>query len=214
MIAVAQPFCEKHAAKSQSSWHAGFLALLPDIHRHVRFAFRRLQSDRREEAIQEALANALVAYIRLHELGKTAVAYASPLADYAVRQVCGGRQVACPLNSYEVLSRYAQRKRGFTVKRLQRSDESEGAWKEILVEDPTCTPAELAASRLDFDDWLRRLPRHKQRVASTLASGETTSETAKKFKVTPGRVSQLRRELAESWDQFHGEAEQAAVMAC
>ena len=214
MIAVAQPFCEKPAAKSQSSWHAGFLALLPDIHRHVRFAFRRLQSDRREEAIQEALANALVAYIRLHELGKTAVAYASPLADYAVRQVCGGRQVACPLNSYEVLSRYAQRKRGFTVNRLQRSDESEGAWKEILVEDPTCTPAELAASRLDFDDWLRRLPRHKQRVASTLASGETTSETAKKFKVTPGRVSQLRRELAESWDQFHGEAEQAAVMAC
>ena len=214
MIAVAQPFCEKPAAKSQSSWHAGFLALLPDIHRHVRFAFRRLQSDRREEAIQEALANALVAYIRLHELGKTAVAYASPLADYAVRQVCGGRQVACPLNSYEVLSRYAQRKRGFTVKRLQRSDESEGAWKEILVEDPTCTPAELAASRLDFDDWLRCLPRHKQRVASTLASGETTSETAKKFKVTPGRVSQLRRELAESWDQFHGEAEQAAVMAC
>jgi hypothetical protein len=214
MIAFAQTPRHNSAANSNSAWHPGFMALLPDIRRHVRFAFRRLQADRREEAIQEALANALVAYIRLYELGKAAVAYASPLADYAVRQVCSGRQVACPLNSYEILSPYAQRKHGFTVNRLQRPDETEGTWKEILVEDPTCTPAELAASRLDFDAWLRRLPRHKQRVASTLASGETTSETAKKFKVTPGRVSQLRRELAESWDQFHGEAEQAAVMAC
>jgi hypothetical protein len=190
------------------------MALLPDTRRHVRFAFRRLAPDRREEAIQEALANALVAYIRLFELGKTDVAYATPLADYAVRQVCDGRQVACPLNSYDVLSPYAQRKQGFAVSRLQRPDETEGTWKEILVEDRNCTPAELAASRLDFDAWLRRLPRHKRRVASTLAGGETTSGTAKKFKVTPGRVSQLRRELSESWDLFQGEAEQAAIEAC
>jgi hypothetical protein len=130
------------------------MALLPDIRRHVRFAFRRLAPDRREEAIQEALANALVAYIRLYDLGKTAVAYASPLADYAVRQVCDGRQVACPLNSYDVLSPYAQRKQGFTVSRLQRPDETEGTWKEILVEDPTCTPAELAAIRRSARHWL------------------------------------------------------------
>ena len=214
MIAFAQLPRQKPAANSQPAWHTGFMAMLPDIRRHVRFAFRRLAPDRREEAIQEALANALVAYIRLYEHGKTAVAYASPLADYAVRQVFSGRQVACPLNSYEVLSPYAQHKHGFTVSRLQRPDETEGTWKEILVEDPTCTPAELAASRLDFDAWLRRLPRHKRRVASTLAGGETTSRTAKMFKVTPGRVSQLRRELAENWDEFHGEAEQADLVAC
>ena len=185
MIAVGQPFCEKPAAKSQSSWHAGFLALLPDIHRHVRFAFRRLQSDRREEAIQEALANALVAYIRLHELGKTAVAYARSLADYAVRQFCGGRQVACPLNSYEVLSRYAQRKRGFTVNRLQRPDESEGAWKEILVDDPTARRP----------NWLRA------GSTSTIGYGacrDTSSEShrrspAAKRHPKPRRSSRLRR---------------------
>ncbi|HEV7226263.1 MAG TPA: hypothetical protein VGN42_26385 [Pirellulales bacterium] len=214
MIAFAQPFCDKPAVNSKPACHAGFMVLLPDIRRHVRFAFRRLQSERREEAVQEALANALVAYVRLHELGKTAVAYASPLADYAVRQVCGGRQVACPLNSYEILSPYAQRKHGFTVNRLQRPDETEGTWKEILVEDRNCTPAELAASRLDFDAWLHRLPRHKRRIASTLAAGESTCGAAHKFKVTPGRISQVRRELAENWDAFNGEPEQAAVMAC
>jgi hypothetical protein len=214
MIAFAKSSRQKLAANSKPAWHPGFMALLPEIRQHVRFAFRRMQPDRREEAIQEALANALVAYIRLYELGKTDVAYASPLADYAVRQVCDGRQVACPLNSYDVLSPYAQRKQGFAVSRLQRPDETEGTWKEILVEDPSCTPAELAASRLDFEAWLHRLPRHKRRVASTLAGGETTCGAARKFRVTPGRVSQLRRELAENWDEFHGEAEQAAVAAC
>jgi hypothetical protein len=111
-----------------------------------------------------------------------------------------------------VLSPYAQRKQGFAVSRLDRPSEGNDAWKEILVEDPSCTPAELAASRIDFDAWVKTLPRHKRRMASTLAAGETTSDTAKKFKVTPGRVSQVRRELAESWDEFQGAAEQA--IAC
>jgi hypothetical protein len=214
MIAfVKQSHC-KPSANAKPAWHAGFMALLPAILRHVRFAFRRLECERREEAVQEALANVLVAYVRLHELGKTELAYASPLARYAVRQVCGGRQVACPLNSNEVLSPYAQRKQGFTVSRLLRPDETDGSWKEILVEDPTCTPAELAASRLDFGDWLRRLPRKKRQVASTLAAGETTCGAAQKFKVTPGRISQLRRELADNWDEFHGESVEAAGLRC
>ena len=209
MIAFAKPSRRKPARKS--AWHAGFLALLPDIWRHVRYAFRNLEPERREEAVHEALANALVAYVRLHKLGKTDVAYATPLAAYAITQVCQGRQVGCQLNSYDVLSPYAQRKQGFSVSRLQRPDEKEGTWKEILVEDPTCTPAELAASRIDFAAWLRRLPRQKRRIASTLAGGETTKEAAKRLKLTPGRISQLRRELADNWRTFHGELAVAAA---
>lgn len=204
MIAFARPRPRKAAAQSKPAWHAGFLALLPDIYRHIRFAFRRLKIERREEATQEALANALVAYVRLYELGKTDVAYATPLANYAVRQVCCGRQVGCRLNMDDVLSPYAQRRQGFTVSRLQRPDESEGTWKEILVEDPSCTPAELAASRIDFDAWFKQLPRQKRRMASMLAAGETTSATARKFNVTSGRVSQVRRELSAAWQQFQG----------
>jgi hypothetical protein len=206
MIAFAKSYPQKSAADSKPAWHAGFMALLPDIRRQVRFAFRRLVGERRDDAVQEAIANALVAYVRLYELGKTDVAYATPLATYAVKQVCDGRQVGCPLNSHDVLSLYAQRRQGFTVSRLDRPSEANDSWKEILVEDPNCTPAELAASRIDFDSWIRRLPRHKRRIASTLAKGETISEAARKFKVTPGRVSQVRRELAESWNEFQGEA--------
>jgi hypothetical protein len=204
MIAFAKSYRQKPAVKSKPAWHAGFMALLPDIRRQVRFAFRRLEAERREDAVQEAIANALVAYVRLYKLGKTDVAYATPLATYAVKQVCDGRQVGCRLNSYDVLSPYAQRKQRFMVTRLDCVNETDDTWKEILVEDPSCTPADLAASRIDFHAWLRRLPWQKRRIASTLAAGETTGATAKKLRVTPGRVSQIRRELSAAWQQFQG----------
>lgn len=223
MIALARPPQVRAAARSQAAvqdrpavacppaWHVRFMALLPDIRRQLQFAFRRLSAERRDEALQEALVNALVAYRRLYEQGKAELAYATPLARYAVRQTCDGRQVACRRNVCETLSPYAQRKAGFTVRRLYRPHASDGVWQELLVEDRNCTPAQLAASRLDYAAWLRRLPRRKRRIASTLAAGETTSAAARKFRVTPGRISQLRRELAASWDAFHGQAEQAAA---
>jgi hypothetical protein len=39
-----------------------------------------------------------------------------------------------------------------------------------------------------------------------LATGESTSATAKRFNVTPGRVSQLRKELAQNWADYQGES--------
>lgn len=216
MIAFARPsplqplVPRPPAAPARPAWHAGFLALLPDIRRQLRFAFRRLSGERREDAIQEALANALIAYVRLFEQGKSELAYATPLAQYAVRQVCDGRQVACRLNVCEMLSRYAQRKSGFTVSRLHRRKANDGSWCELLVEDRRCTPAELAASRIDFGAWLRRLPQRKRRIAAALASGATTGETARRFQLTAGRISQLRRELARDWRAFQGEPEAEA----
>jgi len=38
-----------------------------------------------------------------------------------------------------------------------------------------------------------------------LGSGETTKSAARKFGVTPGRISQLRQELKKAWEEFVGE---------
>ena len=46
-----------------------------------------------------------------------------------------------------------------------------------------------------------------------LANGETTKAAAQKFKLSQGRVSQLRRELAESWRRFVGDEPGAAAVA-
>ena len=118
----------------------------------------------------------------------------------------GGRRVGTKLNVRDVSSEYAQREKGFIVERLDRFDEEKGEWREVLVEDRKAGPADTAAARLDFAKWLAGLPKHKRRVAETLAKGETTKATARKFSVSPGRISQLRRELERGWQEFQGEA--------
>ncbi len=57
------------------AWHDGFLTMLPTIRRHATIAFRELDDEASEEAVQEVICNAMRAYVRLAELGKTNVAY-------------------------------------------------------------------------------------------------------------------------------------------
>ena len=66
------------------AWHKDFLAMVPAIYRYASISFRHLNPDAREEAIQETICNAMVAYHRLVELGKTDIAYASAVARYGV----------------------------------------------------------------------------------------------------------------------------------
>jgi hypothetical protein len=105
------------------------------------------------------------------------------------------------MNSKDVSSEYAQRRRTFVLKTLDLFDRDRQEWKEVLVEDRHAGPADTALSRLDSADWLRLLPRRLRRIAETLATGETTKKAAKRFRVSPGRISQLRRELNENWQQ-------------
>ena len=188
------------------AWHAGFLRLLPSIRTHVWLAFRKLDGDAREEAIQECLANAAVAYARLAERGKEDIAYANPLATFAVKQFHDGRRVGRRLNIRDVSSEHCQRRKDVRFTRLDHFDSGSGEWKELVVEDRRATPADVAATKIDFQEWLRTLPKRDRRVAMRLATGETTGGVAKLFAITSARVSQLRRELYEGWQAFQGES--------
>ncbi|MEX2140539.1 MAG: hypothetical protein WD894_14850 [Pirellulales bacterium] len=199
------PFADRNSISSTASWHHRFLAMLPTIRRQVRLAFAGLPPEERAEAIQEAIVNSLVAHLALLKRGKEDLAYPTPLARYAVAHVRAGRTTGCRLNSHEPLSRYAMRKRGFFVERLDRLEADTDVWQETLVEDKRCTPAEVAAVRLDFAEWLKLLPTRDRRIAIRLATGETTRETARRFRISPGRISQLRIELAQNWAAFQGE---------
>ena len=41
-------------------------------------------------------------------------------------------------------------------------------------------------------------------IALLLAVGERTCDVARRFGLSSGRIAQLRRELSETWWQFHG----------
>lgn len=186
-------------------WHQGFLAMLPAIETHARIMFRNLDAAAREEAVQEVVCNALAAYVRLVQLDKVSLAYPSVLARFAVAQTRDFRKVGGRLNCRDVLSEHCQRRKGIVVERLDKFDAEDGQWIEAVVEDHRTPIPEQAAFRCDFPVWLSRLPRRNRRVAQALSVGRTTGEVAKRFRVSPGRVSQLRRELQQSWQAFHNE---------
>ncbi|MBC8873587.1 MAG: hypothetical protein H8E44_29470 [Planctomycetes bacterium] len=182
-----------------------FLELLPQIRTQASLAFRDEKHELREELIAEVIANCFVAFVRLMDRGLADVIYPTPLTNFAIKQVRSGRKVGGRLNVNDVSSGYAQKAKGFVLEELDRFDQQNEGWKEILIEDRHAGPAETAASRIDVGEWLRSLPRGIRKVAETLALGETTKKAARKHGVSPGRISQMRRELMGNWQAFQCE---------
>ena len=149
------------------------------------------------------LANAYCQFVRLARRGKADVAYATPLANFAIRQVIAGRRVADKPRLRDALSPQARSVDGIIVERLDRFDKQECEWREVLVEDRHATPADIAAARIAVADWFRSLAPRNRRIAKTLAMGETTTDAAGQFGVSRARISQLREELKTSWEKFH-----------
>ena len=182
-----------------------FEALLPKIQQQAHAASRHELDERRQELIAEVIANAFIAYVRLVERDLEEIIYATPLAQYAIRQVRSGRRVGCKMNVNDVTSPYARCAKDIMMESLHRRKELHGEWEEMLVENRKAGPAETAASRIDFGDWMQSLSKRQRNIADTLGSGETTKSAARKFGVTPGRISQLRQELKKAWEEFVGE---------
>ena len=190
---------------SKPKWHPTFMGMLPKICRYARHAFRHLSPECREESVQDVVCNALVAFSRLADHGKIELAYPTVLARYGIVQHRCGRRVGTRLNILDITSPYCRANKGVVVGRLDRYDANEEAWREILIEDRHAGPAEIATSRIDFAGWLKTLSRRDRKLALKLATGENTGKVAKLFKVSAGRISQIRRELMESWRTFVGE---------
>jgi hypothetical protein len=181
-----------------------FLAMLPQIRRQALAAFRRQRYEAREELIQEVVANAYRAWVLLVRRGIESVAYPTPLARFAIRQVRDGRRIGCRHNAQDIMSPCASRLHGFTVQRFDQRDHQTGIWNEQLVEDRHAGPAQTAIARLDMSAWLRTLSKRNRQIAKALSLGESTYGVARQFRLSAGRISQLREWLREHWEQFQG----------
>ena len=210
---MSAPFSKSPRKTTTPSWHEVFLRMLPVIQQSASIAFRHLKADARQEAIQEVTANALVAFVRLVELGKTDLAFPTVLARYGISQFHSGRRVGTRLNVKDISSEYCQRRKGVFVQQLNRYDTKDAEWREIVVEDRQSTPADIAATKIDFSDWLDTLPKRQRQIAETLATGETTGRTARLFRVSEGRISQIRRKLFDCWQEFQGEVVSSPAVA-
>jgi len=202
MIAPLRTNAQNH--QPDAALQHQFLAMLPQIRRQTWIAFRDQRAEAREELIQEVIANAYCAFVQLVRRGKQAVAYPTPLAQFAIRQVRAGRRVGSRLNRKDLLSPWARRIQGITIERIDRPEKSTGAWCQILVEDQHAGPAETAAARIDVAAWMDTLSRRQRRIAKALALGASTRDAARQFGLCPGRISQLRSWFRQHWEQFQG----------
>jgi hypothetical protein len=184
-------------------WHRTFLArVLPAVETQAYLRFRHLPPGERDEAKAESIARAVVTYVRLIRRGKARAHFAGRLARFSVLNVLEGRLTASPDNGSDVLSRYARQRRKFEVESLDAGQARFPSWESVLVENRNITPADLAASRIDFREWLGRMKRRRRQIAQTLAAGYGTGEVAAIFQLSAGRISQLRREFEASWRRF------------
>ena len=104
------------------------------------------------------------------------------------------------------MSPLAQARHGFAVQTLPGySTQSGNPLEEALAHNTVTPPPEAVAFRMDFPAWLGTLGDRNRRVAEDLMVGERPLDTARKYGLCPGRVSQLRRELCLGWRRFCGD---------
>jgi hypothetical protein len=184
--------------------HAGFLSIMPRIEQHACITFRSVRCpDRRQDCVQEAVALAWLWFRRLAGRGKDATRFPAALAGYAARAVRAGRKLAGTDRAGDVLSPGAQARHGFELHTL--SSLSGNPLEEALQDNIRSPVPDQAAFRVDFPAWLSRLGDRDCRLAQDMALGHSTQELARVYRVSPARVSQLRRELHSDWRGFHGE---------
>jgi DNA-binding NarL/FixJ family response regulator len=185
-----------------AQWQGGFLQVLPVVLNHARGGFQVLSRSDRDEAVAEAVANACVGYVSAAARGRIAHCHPASLATYAVRAVRSDRHVGGRQSSRDVMSRLAQKRRGFAITSLTPA--AREGWRQTVLEDRHVSPADQAAFNLDFQQWRGGFAHRQRRIIDCFAAGHTTSAVANRFGLTSARISQLRRQFERSWTKFQG----------
>jgi hypothetical protein len=179
--------------------------MLPRIERYARIAFRHLSGEKKEDAVCEVIAQCVCAYRRLSDRNELHRAFASVLARYAVKHYHRGRRVGTPQHSRDVYSVEAQNKAGIELCPVGTPRDQRAEWLECLIDGRRMPVPDQAHFRVEFPRWLSLQSSRNQQIAEQLSLGHSTARVARQFGVSPGRISQIRRELHDSWTEFVGE---------
>jgi len=187
----------------QKTVNKRFQEILPQISNCANFAFRRLKSESREDAVQDVVVQCYFAFVRIVRQGKADRIFPTVLARFAIRRYRTGRRASGTVA-----------KRDLTLQTLQSHNKPQGTecqvprfvrWQEMLTEDRRTPIPDQVSFRVDFPEWLSRLSQDRRRCVELLAEGYQGQEVARRLQITNSRVSQVRKELRDDWARFHGE---------
>jgi hypothetical protein len=182
-------------------------AVLPRLTSHAAVCLGGVRCPHERAELQaELFALGWAWFLRTRQHGKHPEQFPTAIATFAGRAVRSGRRLCGQQKAKDVLSPVAQRRHGFSVGPLPEFDSCNGDVLEEALHDNTQTPPdEQAAFRLDFPAWVGRRSDRDRRLIGEMLVGERTRDLATRFGLTPGRVSQLRREFFADWSAFCGE---------
>jgi hypothetical protein len=215
----ALPTCVNDASADLQS---RFISVLPRIKDQARFYFRSIKCVvHRAECIAETIGVAWKWFCRLAKKGKDATKFASALARLAARAVRAGRRVGAGETANDVMSSVAQRRHNFKIEPLPSprtgydnllssptGQRDQDVLEERLRDNTRTPPPEQAAFRVDFSRWLKTLTPRKRRIIRAMSLNEKTKNLSRVFKLSPGRISQMRREFHDDWSRFVGDVEE------
>lgn len=188
--------------------HASFLAMvLPRVLSHGRVCFGGIKCPhRREDAIQDMIGLAWRWHLRLAEKGRDATAFPTAIATYAARAVKSGSRLTGQERANDVLSPVAQRRHQFYVGKLPDFETlTEHPVCEALYDNTKSPPDETVCFKLDFLAWLASLSERDRHIVEDLLMGERARDVAHKYRLSPARVSQKRREFCRDWFVYCGD---------
>jgi hypothetical protein len=188
---------------------AGFLALLPKIEQLGRVYFRHLRCRvQKDDALQEMRALAWKWFLQLARRGKDVRDFLGAFTALVARAVRCGRRVTRSDKPHDVMCWQTQQRRNFAVRSLSDDPELAGHAIHEALQDNTRSPVpDQVSFRIDFPRWRRRRSQRDRRIIDDLMVGERVLDVAKRFGLTPTRISQLRRELHADWESFTAAAE-------
>jgi hypothetical protein len=205
---------------------ARFVDIMPRIEYQARIYFRDVKCVvRKADCIAEAVAIAWKWFCQLAKKGKDASKFVCALATLAARAVRNGRRLGAGERANDVMSSVAQRRHGFVVQSLpytRRSHEDlngdgqdqrlHDAMEERLVDNTMTPPPDQAVFRIDFSKWLKTLSARERRIIRAMSVDERTKDLGKRFSLSPGRISQMRREFRDDWRRFVGDVEEKVAV--
>jgi len=222
------PSTTASSTQSQDNLHDSFLALLPKLQSHATIYFRDVRCPgRKEDAVQECVALAWKWHRRLHERGRNVNHFPTVFAMLVAKAVRCGRRLCGQEKAKDVLSPRAQWRGGFKVASLPsstrtdfdtlyaipRGQQIQDAFEERLQDNAITPVPDQAAFRVDFPSWLRTLTARERRIIRAMICNERTKDLSRRFKVSRGRISQLRRQFEGGWYRFSGDVDQATATA-
>jgi hypothetical protein len=173
---------------------ASFTEQVPTMERMARRHFLHLNPEARQEAVTNTLALAWMFLYRLFRQGRAEKPeIVRSCLWYAIRQTKVGRTPqGCPKKKDTLSPRWVGPTR------------SAGFDPDQFVSRNTAVP-DAVIFKVDVPQFMSTLNDRQRQMAVDLAVGMTTSEAAKKHKLSAGRISQFRKEFKAKFDQFFGE---------